>query len=211
MQFQPLRTLLAASSAASFFQQECWYTTHYRGDITYFSNRANVKGSVGFNNRTRQSSVHSLSLSTGFERMLTYIVSPTMLHWFRETIHCLKVETAHFVFFSVFWGTYPFEIVSNCSEDTISVKRCFPFKEAGTFICCFGGWKSSLSFSLSESVHSLIPILNYSGTFLVVSVLLIPAKIMELNKSDIPQIFYVNSSYATISYSNTNWISGPFT
>ena len=115
--------------------------------------------------RTRQSSVHSLSLSTGFERMSTSLVSPTALRWFHETIHCLKVETAHFVFFSVFLGTNPFEIVSNCSEDTILVKRCFPFKEAGTYWCFFGGWKSSFSFSLSESVQSLIPSLTSSGTF----------------------------------------------
>ena len=110
--------------------------------------------------RTRQSSVHSLSLSTGFERMSTSLVSPTALRWFRETIHCLKVETAHFVFFSVFLGTNPFEIVSNCSEDTISVKHCFPFKEAGTYMLLW--WLKVVILFLAVGINPVThPELNF--------------------------------------------------
>ena len=38
------------------------------------------------------------------------------------TIHCQKVETAHFLFFVIFWGINPFEILSISSADNISVK-----------------------------------------------------------------------------------------
>lgn len=105
--------------------------------------------------RMWQSSVHSLSLSTGFERMSTSIVSPTVLHWFCETIHCLKVETAHFMFFSVFLGTNPFEIVSNCSK-TPSQWNAASLLKKQVLSCAFlvAGSRHSLSRCWNQSTHS---------------------------------------------------------
>ena len=99
-------------------------------------------------------------------------IKGTTRNLYSATFHCQNVETAHFVFFSILWGINPFKILSISSADTISVKRCFPSTEEGSFSFWHLLWWFKVilvPFSLSESVQSPIPSLNYSGTFLLKS------------------------------------------
>ena len=51
-----------------------------------------------------------------------------------------KVETAYFVFFAIFWGINPIEILSISSADTISAKLCFPYTEERSFMVSGTSW-----------------------------------------------------------------------